>query len=611
MNAKKNALISRNNDQRNHFKLMICFTITFFTFGGLSFYGIAYGQNPNSSDLDASSTNILNNSNTPLKINNATSDLDEGHDFSSALPDLFNHVKQSVVQITDPEDLQQQSEITGSRLGSGFVYDNEGHIITNYHVVAGAKNNTVYVTFLDGVSYEANVTNFDPYADLAVIKLINLDKNKDVLSKLVPLELGNSTSLRIGEKVAAVGNPFGLSGSLTDGIVSGLGRLIPAGSEQFNPPPTDPFDNPDNTPITATPSFSIPNIIQTDAAINPGNSGGPLLNMKGQVIGINSAIFSNTGAYSGVGFAIPSNLLNKIIPTLLEGKTYEHPYMGINGFDVTPEIAKLMNLSQASGFLVVNVTENSPASLAGVVESNTTIQINGNPMKIGGDVIIKIDNSSVRKVDDILSYLETSKEVGDNVSLTVLREGNQSKVLNLELTARPQINASLTSPPLAIGVVGLDVTPEIAKLINLTTPSGFLITGVLDQSPASKADLRGGYIIAEINGTQIELGGDVVIKIDNSTVRNVQDIKKHISTKSIGDTIVVSIIRDGTTMTKNLTLTDFSDGQFELDNDREGLLEQNPPFNFPPIPNEQFKDFLDSCSRILGEDTCNSIIPNR
>ncbi len=609
MKTRKNALIDRNNDQGKLFKLSICFTTAFLILIGFSFYNVVSGQNPNSStSMDDNITSTFNKSNASLKETSA-SGLGASQDFSSSLPDLFNHVKQSVVQITDPEDLQQQSEIAGSRLGSGFVYDKEGHIVTNYHVVAGAKNNTVYVTFLDGVSYEANVTNSDPYADLAVIKL-NLDENNDVLSKLVPLELGNSTSLRIGEKVAAVGNPFGLSGSLTDGIVSGLGRLIPAGSEEYNPP-TPPFGNQNNPPIAPTPSFSIPNIIQTDAAINPGNSGGPLLNMKGQVIGINSAIFSNTGAYSGIGFAIPSNMLTKIIPTLLEGKTYEHPYMGVNGFDVTPEIAKLMNLSQSSGFLVVNVTENSPASLAGVMEGNTTYQINGEPIELGGDVIIKIDNSTVRKVDDVLSYLETYKEVGDNVSLTVLRDGNQSKVLTLELAARPQINASVISPPPSIGVVGLDVTPEIAKLINLTTPTGFLITGVLDQSPATKAGLRGGYIIAEINGTQIELGGDVIIKIDNSTVRNNQDIKKYLSTKISGDKIVITIVRDGTTMTKNLTLTEFSDGQLDLGNKRDGLLEQNQPFNFPPIPNESFKDFLDSCYRILDKDKCDLFIPGR
>jgi S1-C subfamily serine protease len=606
MDKEKNPLIVRINDQENNIKLLLCFTITFLILSGISYYNEGYGQNINTSKVDGNSTHTATNLN--VSQNNA-SEFGMGEDFSSSLPELFDHVKRSVVQITDPEDLQQQSEITGSRLGSGFVYDKEGHIVTNYHVVAGAKNNTVFVTFLDGVSYEANITNFDPYSDVAIIKLVNLDKNKEVLSKLIPLELGNSSSLRIGEKVAAVGNPFGLSGSLTDGIVSGLGRLIPSNSEPFNPP--QPFNDQNNLPSATTPSFSIPNIIQTDAAINPGNSGGPLLNMKGQVIGINSAIFSNTGAYSGIGFAIPSNLLIKIIPTLLEGKAYEHPYMGINGFDVTPEIAKLMNLSQSSGFLVVNVTKDSPAYLSGVKEGNVTFQINGNPVKLGGDVIVKIDNNTVRKVDDILSYLETNKEVGDKVTLTVLRDGNNSKVLDLELTARPQINASVTASTPTIGVLGLDVTPEIAKLMNLTTTKGFLITGVLDKSPASKADLRGGYIISEINGTQIELGGDVIVKIDKTDIMNIQDIKNYLSKKSIGDTMIVTIIRDGKSMTKNLTLTEFSGVLPELDNKRNGLQGQNPPFDVPQLPNEYFKDFLDSCYKILDKETCDLLVPNK
>src|SRR5678809_630589 len=239
--------------------------------------------------------------------------------------DLFNYVKASVVQITDPANIEQQSDITGSRLGSGFVYDKNGHIITNYHVVDGAKNNKVYVTFLDGVSYEAEISGTDPYADLAVIKILNLNQHKDALSKLVPLELGNSTNLKVGERVVAVGNPFGLSGSLTEGIISGLGRLMPANTIQFIPP-SQPYDL-QNIPPNG-PSFSIPDIIQTDAAINPGNSGGPLIDTQGRVVGINTAIFSNTGVYSGVGFAIPSNTISKVVTSLIQTGSYRHPYIG-------------------------------------------------------------------------------------------------------------------------------------------------------------------------------------------------------------------------------------------------------------------------------------------
>ena len=150
-------------------------------------------------------------------------------------------------------------------------------------------------------------------------------------------------NLIVGETVAAVGNPFGLSGSLTEGIVSGLGRLLPSTPENL-------FGS-DTTVAT----FSIPDIIQTDAAINPGNSGGPLLNLNGEVIGINSAIFSNTGVYAGVGFAIPSNTLKKVIPELLKNGSYPHPWLGITGVDVTPDIANKMNLTEARGFLVIDV----------------------------------------------------------------------------------------------------------------------------------------------------------------------------------------------------------------------------------------------------------------
>src|SRR5687768_6202381 len=304
-------------------------------------------------------------------------------DYSNSLPDLFDKVEKSVVQITEPGSTQVK-ESNPSRLGSGFVYDKSGHIVTNFHVVDGSKNNKVYVTFLDGVSYEVDIIGTDPYSDLAVIKLSEVDKN--VSSKLVPIELGNSSTIRIGQKVVAVGNPFGLSGSLSEGIVSGLGRLMPAGDN--GGPPPNPFDK--TQIMKPVPSFSIPDIIQTDAAINPGNSGGPLIDMSANVIGINTAIFSNTGVYSGIGFAIPSNSLTKIVPLLIKNGEYDHPYIGINGFDITPEIAKLLNLPEAVGFLVINVTDDSPAKLAGILGGNKSMLINGLPIELGGDIVTEI-----------------------------------------------------------------------------------------------------------------------------------------------------------------------------------------------------------------------------
>ena len=214
---------------------------------------------------------------------------------TNPLSDLFKKVEKSVVQISSEDEA---TTLLGNRLGSGFVYDTNGHIITNNHVTSGAKD--LHITFSDGTIYTGKVIGSDPQSDLAVVLLNDVPKEK-----LFPLILGNSSTLIVGERVAAVGNPFGLSGSLTDGIVSGLGRLLPSAPENI-------FGNDDRIV-----SFSIPDIIQTDAAINPGNSGGPLFNLNGEVIGINSAIFSNTGVYAGVGFAIPSNTLKKVIPELI------------------------------------------------------------------------------------------------------------------------------------------------------------------------------------------------------------------------------------------------------------------------------------------------------
>jgi len=622
MNKEKDSLRNKKIYQGKIFKLFLYFTITFLIIHSMYFYKAIEGQKANLSSLTANSNASSKNMSLPLKNSNESS-IGSTKDYSNSLPDLFNHVEKSVVQITDSANLQDQYGIGVSRLGSGFVYDNNGDIVTNYHVVAGAKNNTIVVTFLDGVSYEAEIKGVDPYSDLAVVKLLNLNEHSDALSKLVPLELANSSSLRVGDRVAAVGNPFGLSGTLTEGIISGLDRLMPSGgTDQFNPPssppsspPPSPFNNP-YTSIIPSQTFSIPNIIQTDAAINPGNSGGPLLNMKGQVIGINTAIYSDTGAYAGIGFAIPSNFLIKIIPTLVNGGTYKHPYLGVSGFDVTPQIAKLMNLSKSTGYLVVNVTKNGPAFLAGVRGGNTTYHIDGVPVQLGGDVIIKIDNNNVRKVNDILSYLENSKKVGDKVFLTVWRGGNETKVIPVTLAARPEINStSNASSTPTLGVIGLDLNPDLASLMNITQTNGFLITGVLDQSPASKANLRGGYIISEINGKQIQLGGDIIIKIDNKDVKNQQDIKKYLSTKKVGDTVAITVIRDGKQLTKSLTLTNFTANPLTLNNNNNNnnLLNQNPQLNSPPLitPNQNFNDFLNSCYKILDKSICDSLIPNQ
>jgi S1-C subfamily serine protease len=326
-------------------------------------------------------------------------------DTELTLTNLFQKVEKSVVQITDSDEIN----VFESRLGSGFVYDDNGHIITNHHVVSGGGSR-LDVTFPDGTVYRASVIGSDLYTDVAVLYVEEAPKEK-----LLPLPLADSSMMRVGEQVAAIGNPFGLSGSMSAGIISGVGRQIPAQEAE---------------------DFSIPDIIQTDAPINPGNSGGPLLNMRGEVIGINSAIYSTTGQFAGVGFAIPSNTIAKVVPSLITTGSFQHPWLGVAGKDMTPGIANRLGLDEPRGFLVMEVVAESPAEKAGIKRGNEDAVIDGMQVKLGGDVIIAIDNNTIRKIDDILAYVEREKSVGDKLKLTILRDGQTMEVM-ATLGARP------------------------------------------------------------------------------------------------------------------------------------------------------------------------------
>jgi S1-C subfamily serine protease len=337
------------------------------------------------------------------------------------LTDLFGQTQQSVVQVSGA--LSEDDPFFGTSLGSGFIYDNSGHIITNYHVVAGSDPNDISITFIDGTVYRARVVGTDQYSDLAVLHV----EDDIPAEKLIPLPLANSSGLLVGQEVVAIGNPFGLSGSMTEGIVSGLNRLIPVYQ--------DPFSN------IATPAFSIPDVIQTDAAINPGNSGGPLLNMRGEVVGINSAIFSTTGGFAGVGFAVPSNTIAKIAPVLIERGFFEHPWLGVSGIDMTPEIAEAIGLGEPRGFLVIEVAPGGPADGAGVQGGDTPMQLNGMDISLGGDVVLAINDRDVRKIDDVLGYLQQATQVGETVTLTVWRDG-QIIEIPVTLGARPSLQES-------------------------------------------------------------------------------------------------------------------------------------------------------------------------
>jgi S1-C subfamily serine protease len=324
---------------------------------------------------------------------------------SLSLIEIFEKSESGVVRV----NVQRSETVDGTTgLGSGFVFDKKGHIITNAHVVVDAKK--VVVTFLDGRSYIAEIIGVDEFTDLAVIK-VNAD-----LVLLRPLALGDSSNLKVGEPIAAIGNPFGLSGSMTSGIVSQLGRLLPSGS-----------------------GYSIPDVIQTDAAINPGNSGGPLLNMRSEIVGINTAIQSATGEFTGVGFAIPSQTIAKIVPTLIEKGEYKHPWIGISGRDIDPDLAKVLGLKDAVGFLVVTVVENSPASKAGLIGSEKTIEVQGVNYPMGGDIILSVDGIDVRKIDDILIHLQRAKSVGDEMVLEILRD-NRTTNVTIVLQERPNGN---------------------------------------------------------------------------------------------------------------------------------------------------------------------------
>jgi S1-C subfamily serine protease len=318
---------------------------------------------------------------------------------SLQITQIYNEARMSVVLIRVRTSL-------GSSQGSGFVYDKEGRIITNNHVVEGASS--IEVTFPNGIIAKATLVGRDPYADLAVIQ-VKVDQGL-----LKPLKLGNSSELLVGEPVIAIGNPYGLANTVTFGIVSALGRQIEAPG-----------------------GYAIVDVIQTDAAINPGNSGGPLLNLRGEVVGMNTAILSETGSFSGIGFAIPSDTIKREVPSLIESGTYQHPYLGIRGMDVTPSIAEAMGLDSGTrGALVVEVVEGGPAQKAGLRGGTREILIDGSRVRVGGDIIIGVEGQEIRSFYDLVVHLERYHRPGDTIRLKVIR-GEGIVELRLTLGARP------------------------------------------------------------------------------------------------------------------------------------------------------------------------------
>jgi S1-C subfamily serine protease len=342
---------------------------------------------------------------------------------SLSLNSIFKQVENSVVQITrkvPPISILPTPEPeNATALGSGFVYDNKGRIITNNHVVGDAK--IVDITLVDGNRYTANVTGTDIFSDIAVLEIVeNLTQQSPPLN---PLIIGNSSELEVGEQVIAIGNPFGLAGTMTTGIISNAERLLPIGGL----------------------GFSIPNAIQTDALINPGNSGGPLLNMNGQVIGMNTATFiSDTSGFSGIGLAIPSNAITRIVPALIEKGNYTHPWLGLTAATLTSDLAESVEGLETNfkGVLVDSIVKDGPADKVGV-NGSITDQYGE---KHGGDIITAVDGHNVIQIEDFISYLEEQKKVGDKITLTIYRNG---QFLDLEMTLqeRPSPLLYLTELP--------------------------------------------------------------------------------------------------------------------------------------------------------------------
>ncbi len=320
------------------------------------------------------------------------------------LVDLYSRLNPSIVNIT--VSVNANGTLTPFAEGTGFVFDSQGHVITNAHVVHGVD--AVQVTFADGLIHDATAVGEDLFSDLAVVKV-------DLPQGVAPIPLGSMDGLAVGQTAIAIGNPFGFEGTLTRGVISALGRTIPSQTQ-----------------------YNIPQAIQTDAAINPGNSGGPLLNLNGEVIGVNDLIeTSGTSSGSvGVGFAIPVSIVRRVVPALIETGRYDWPWLGISGTPVNPALVKAMQLPVEQGAYVVTVTENGPALAAGLRGATGQVTQDGRIIETGGDVITAINGQPVKTFDDLLVYLSLQASPGQKVTLTILRDGKYQDA-SVTLGTRP------------------------------------------------------------------------------------------------------------------------------------------------------------------------------
>jgi serine protease Do len=428
----------------------------------------------------------------------------------------------------------QEPYVHGS--GSGFVWDKAGHIVTNNHVVEGADK--IKVKLPDGAIVTGTLIGANPDSDLAVVKV---DLPAD---ELHPVRLGDSTSVRVGQLAVAIGNPFGLENTMTVGFVSALERSLPVESnvEELH--------------------YAIPDVIQTDAPINPGNSGGVLVDDRGEVIGVTTAIVSPVRASAGIGFAIPSAIVQKVVPALIEDGRYAVPWLGISGTSLDPNLAQEMGLeANQRGALVVDVVPGGPADEADVRGSDRKITVDGEDHRVGGDIIVSIDGQLVETFEDVVAHLFRSTEVGQKVTLTVLRDGRERQI-EVTLRERPDQEAEpnpapgeATSQGTWLGISGMTLSSEIAQAMNLPEDQqGVLVEEVVDGSPADKAGLHGSYKPVTVHGQQLLVGGDVIVAWDNKAVMQLQELQALVSEARPGQEVTLTLLRDDTQMDVQVTL---------------------------------------------------------
>jgi serine protease Do len=339
-------------------------------------------------------------------------------DESPILEAIYRKVNPSVVQVVNLAQSSGRLRSLGTvpqGEGSGFVWDTQGHIVTNDHVVEGADQ--LQVIFADGTQVDAKLVGTDPNGDIAVIQV-----DPSQVNQLVPVEVGDMSQVQVGQLVAAIGNPFGFQGTMTRGIVSALGRSIPSQTQ-----------------------YSIPEAIQTDAAINPGNSGGPLLNEQGQVIGVNDQIQSASGSNSGVGFAIPISIVDRIVPSLIKSGSYQHAYLGLSGGTYSRAWSQALGFPvDAKGVYVFAAAQGGPAARAGLKggTQDTSVLLGvdntgATYLQSGGDLITAVNGQPLTKMDDLLMYLEEKTSPGQTVQLSVTHSNGQQATLSVRLSARP------------------------------------------------------------------------------------------------------------------------------------------------------------------------------